>query len=221
MKLLLVEDDQTLARALLQALKAEDFVVEAASDGKSALSLCRAMVPDIAILDLGLPDIDGVALLSKLRTVHRSLAILVLTARDGITDKVAALDAGADDYLIKPFETAELMARLRVLARRLGTADSAIIEVGPLKVNLSNHSVSCDDEPLALTRREYMLLKALVESAGRVLTKEVLEQRLYGWGEEVASNTIEVHISNLRKKLPEKFIRTIRGVGYTVGKDQV
>lgn len=218
MKLLLIEDDQTLARALLQALKAEDFVVEAASDGKSALSLCRAMVPDIAILDLGLPDIDGVALLGKLRAVHRSLAILVLTARDGITDKVAALDAGADDYLIKPFETAELMARLRVLARRLGTADSAIIEVGALKVDLSNHSVSCDNEPLPLTRREYMLLKALVESAGRVLTKEVLEQRLYGWGEEVASNTIEVHISNLRKKLPEHLIQTIRGVGYTVGR---
>jgi DNA-binding response OmpR family regulator len=218
MKLLLIEDDQTLARALLQALKAEDFVVEAASDGKSALSLCRAMVPDIAILDLGLPDIDGVALLGKLRAVHRSLAILVLTARDGITDKVAALDAGADDYLIKPFETAELMARLRVLARRLGTADSAIIEVGAVKVDLSNHSVSFDNEPLPLTRREYMLLKALVESAGRVLTKEVLEQRLYGWGEEVASNTIEVHISNLRKKLPEHLIQTIRGVGYTVGR---
>lgn len=218
MKLLLIEDDPILAKALHQALQSEGFIVEAVSDGSSALSFCRALEPEIAILDLGLPDIDGIKLLGKLRVLNRHLAVLVLTARDGVADKVAALDAGADDYLIKPFEAAELMARLRVLSRRLGTADSALIEVGPITLELGHHTVASDGEALDLTRREYMLLKALMESAGRVLTKASLEQKLYGWGEEVTSNTIEVHISNLRKKLPEKFIQTIRGVGYTVAR---
>ena len=218
MKLLLIEDDPVLAGALSQALRGEGFIVEAATTGKTAVSLCRAQQPEIAILDLGLPDIDGVKLLGQLRAIQRSLAVLVLTARDGLDDKVSALDAGADDYLIKPFETAELMARLRVLARRLGTAESSLITLGELTLDVANHAAHHQQTALELTRREYMLLKALMESAGRVQTKEALEQRLYGWGEEVASNTIEVHISNLRKKLPEQFIQTIRGVGYTVGK---
>ncbi len=218
MKLLLIEDDTILAAALDRALRDEGFIVEAVTDGGAALRFCRAFEPEIAVLDLGLPDIDGIKLLAKLRELDRNLAVLVLTARDGIADKVAALDAGADDYLIKPFETAELMARLRVLSRRLGTADSALIQIGPISLQLGHHTAMRDGETLALTRREYMLLKALMCAAGRVQTKQSLEQKLYGWGEEVASNTIEVHISNLRKKLPEKFIQTIRGVGYTVAR---
>ena len=219
MNLLLIEDDAVLSAALCKALRAEGFVIEAVLNGRDALSHCKALMPEIAILDLGLPDIDGVKLLKQLREVHRQLAVLVLTARDGTADKVRALDAGADDYVIKPFETAELMARLRVLSRRLGTAESALIEIAGITLDLNSHNVTHDQQLLELTRREYMLLKALMENAGRVQTKEALERRLYGWGEEGASNTIEVHISNLRKKLPERFIQTIRGVGYTVNKD--
>lgn len=216
MKILLIEDDSALNRGLSQALRHEGFVVESALNGRDGLKLLAPFQPQLVILDLGLPDISGSDVLKKLRAEQRELPVLILTARDSLDDKVQALDSGADDYLCKPFEMAELMARLRVLARRLGTASSSTIEIGPVCLQLSSHQALLNGDELALTRREFMILKALMENAGRVQTRETLEDKLYGWGEEVASNTIEVHISHLRKKLPANFIQTIRGVGYTV-----
>jgi DNA-binding response OmpR family regulator len=144
------------------------------------------------------------------------LPVLVLTARDGVDDRIRGLDLGADDYLVKPFALPELFARLRVIERRLGTASSHLISVGPVVLDSSAHQVQVDGEALTLSRREYVLLKLLLESAGRIKTREQIEASLYAWGEEVASNALEVHISNLRKKLPKDFIKTVRGVGYSV-----
>nr|WP_202410509.1 response regulator transcription factor [Pseudomaricurvus sp. HS19] len=219
--MLLVEDDATLSAALVRALRSEGFSVNDVDCGRLALEAVATAPPDLVVLDLGLPDMDGVSVLRQLRQRQASLPVLILTARDGVEDKVAALDLGADDYLAKPFEMAELLARLRVLARRLGTASSSQVQVGPVSLDTASHQVTSDGELLSLSRREYMLLLALMENSGRVLTKDALEHKLYGWGEEVASNAIEVHISNLRKKLPPQFIQTIRGVGYTVAKAPV
>ena len=144
------------------------------------------------------------------------MPVLVLTARDGVDDRIRGLDLGADDYLVKPFAMAELFARLRVIERRLGTAATHLIKLQQVELDTSAHLVRLDGETVALSRREYMLLKELMESAGRIKTREQLEASLYAWGEEVASNALEVHISNLRKKLPKDFIKTLRGVGYSV-----
>ncbi len=214
---MLVEDDANLSAGLVKALLAEGFSVNAVADGRSALNAIIAQ-PDIVVLDLGLPDMDGGQVLKQLRLKHKELPVLVLTARDAVEEKVKVLDLGADDYLAKPFEMPELLARLRVLARRLGTASSSTISIGGITLDVTAHVVRHQDELLSLSRREYMLLLALMESSGRVQTKDMLESKLYGWGEEISSNAIEVHVSNLRKKLPSHFIRTIRGVGYTIAK---
>jgi DNA-binding response OmpR family regulator len=219
MRLLLVEDDRVLAAALSRALRAEGFVVDHLDAGKAAVEAVAVSAPDLLVLDLGLPDMDGTRVLQQVRKSQPRLPVLVLTARDGVSDKVSALDTGADDYLCKPFEMDELLARLRVLARHIGTSASSQVKIREVCLELASHEVSVDDLPVTLSRREYMLLKALMENMGRVLTREALENKLYGWGELVASNTIEVHISNLRKKMPEGFIRTVRGVGYTISKD--
>ena len=141
---------------------------------------------------------------------------MVLTERDTTEDKVSGLDHGADDYLAKPFEMTELLARLRALERRTTGTQTTDISIGPVTLDTSTHDVSINSTRIELTRREFMLLKALMETPGRILSREQLESRLYGWGEELASNSIEVHVHNLRKKLPADFIKTIRGVGYTV-----
>ena len=218
MKILLVEDDRALSDGLSKALGAEGFVVEVEHTGNGGLNSFAMLEPDLVILDLGLPDMDGAEVLSRLRKQSPQLPVLILTARDEITDKVDVLDRGADDYLCKPFAMEELNARLRVLARRIGTASSSRISIGEVTLDLASHNVSVNSEPLSLTRREYMILKALMENSGRIQTKEGLENKLYGWGEEIASNTIEVHISNLRKKLPTQFIKTVRGVGYSINR---
>ena len=172
--------------------------------------------PEIIILDIGLPDIDGLTVLKRLRVAHPELPVLLLTARASLDAKVAGLDSGADDYLPKPFEMEELLARLRVLQRRLSAVKSSSIRIGSIILDTTSHDVRIDDKPIDLSRREYMLLKALMENARRVQTREALETKLYSWGEEIASNAIEVHIHNLRKKLPSDFIKTVRGVGYVV-----
>ena len=217
MKILIVEDDKTLAQGLCSALQKEGFVVNNALTGADAKKLFVSFDPDIVILDLGLPDIDGIDVLKALRREQPTTPVLVLTARHSVEDKVQALDIGADDYLQKPFDMPELFARLRAMARRLGTASSSLIEIGAVTLNTAAHQLTVDSNDVALPRKEYMTLKVLMESAGRVKTKEALEGNLYDWSETIGSNTIEVHISNLRKKLPEGFIKTIRGVGYTIG----
>ena len=218
MRILLVEDDASLAAGLQDALGREGFVVNHVTYGQQALAAVRAETPDIMVLDLGLPDMDGLKVLAQVRQRNEHVPVMVLTARGGMDDKIAGLDSGADDYLAKPFDMKELAARLRVFERRLSTAVTGTIVVGDVELNTSAHSVQVTGERIELPRREYMLLKALMESAGKVLTRESLEARLYSWGEEVASNALEVHIHHLRKKLPDNHIKTVRGIGYTVAR---
>jgi DNA-binding response OmpR family regulator len=216
MSILLVEDDKALAAGLSEALRKEGFAINHVASGKSALLAAKTEPPEIVILDLGLPDMDGLDVLKALRAEHAGLPVLLLTARDTLSDKIAGLDSGADDYLAKPFEMLELLARLRALGRRLSTADSHIITVANVNLDATTQEVNVDGALVELPRREYMLLKVLMENVGRVQTRDSLETKLYSWGEEVASNALEVHIHHLRKKLGTAFISTVRGVGYTV-----
>ena len=216
MKILLVEDDKALAQGLQQALSRELFVVNWVAKGKDALHVIATDVPDIVILDIGLPDINGLQVLKQLRLEQKKLPVLLLTARDSVDDKVMGLDLGADDYLTKPFDMPELLARLRMLGRRSAIAGSSKITIGPISLDTASHQVFCGGEPIELSRREYMLLKTLMENSKRVQTYDNLENKLYSWGEEICSNSIQVHIHNLRKKLIPGFITTVRGIGYIV-----
>ncbi len=218
MQILLIEDDKSLATGMQEALKRAGLVVNWVDRGQTAIQSLAIQVPDIIILDLGLPDMDGLSLLKTLRRQHKQVQVLILTARDSVADKVAGLDLGADDYLTKPFDLDELLARLRAFERRLGTASSHLIVHGRITLNLRDRIALVDEAELTLSKREFMLLKALMEQQNRVHTKESLEAKLYSWGEEVVSNTIEVHIHHLRKKLPENSIQTLRGVGYRLTK---
>ena len=218
MQILLVEDDTLLADGVVQALKRHGFAINHVTTGSAALNHVRAEPPDILMLDLGLPDMDGLDLLKRVRQLWPTLPVLILTARDTLEMKVKGLDLGADDYLTKPFELDELLARLRVLERRLGSAASAEIRLGPVLLNTATYKLWVEEQETALSKREYMLLKALMESAGAIQTKQMLESKLYSWGEEISSNAIEVHIHNLRKKLTPNFIQTVRGIGYTVAR---
>lgn len=218
MRLLLVEDDLQLSRGLERALSSEGYTVDAVNTGEAALFLVAERAPDIVVLDIGLPDMDGLKVLEGIRAKVPLMPVLLLTARGSVEDKVAGLDKGADDYLTKPFEMPELIARLRVFGRRAATSASNVIELGEIALDSSSHTVTKSGELLELSRREYMVLKALMENAGKVMSKHQLESRLYSWGEDVSSNTVEVHIHHLRKKLTRDFIKTIRGVGYTVNK---
>lgn len=222
MRILLVEDDLPLATALQQSLKTAGFVVNHVNQGHLALTALSTPDQDLMILDLGLPDIDGLNVLKQLRDKNSKLPVIILTARDSIESKVQGLDYGADDYLAKPFEIQELMARLRVIERRLGTASSALICIGDVKLDTFAHKVFIFDKEtgkasdMVFSKKEFMVLKTLMENAGRILSRENIESKLYHWGEEVLSNAVEVHIHKLRKCLPEKFIQNVRGVGYII-----
>jgi DNA-binding response OmpR family regulator len=216
MRILLVEDDSSLAQGLQTALRREGLTVDHVTTGKAALQAVQAEAPELIILDLGLPDMDGLEVLKSLRSGKQALLVMVLTARDTTADKISGLDQGADDYLAKPFEMPELLARLRALERRITAVQTSDISIGQVMLDTLTHTVSVDGKNIELPRREFMLLKALMENPGRVMSREKLESRLYGWGEELASNSIEVHIHHLRKKIPAGFIKTIRGIGYTV-----
>jgi DNA-binding response OmpR family regulator len=197
-------------------LRKEVLAIKHEATGGDALHVIAAETPDIVILDLGLPDIDGLSVLRELRKEHGELPVLLLTARNTLGDKVAGLDSGADDYLAKPFDMAELLARLRALGRRVSTATTNVITLANVSLDAASQAVTVNGEAADLSRREYMLLKLLMENVGRVQTRDSLENKLYSWGEEVASNALEVHIHHLRKKIGAEFISTVRGVGYTV-----
>lgn len=216
MRILLVEDDRSLANGLQTALRREGLAVDHVTTGKAALQAVQADAPDLIILDLGLPDMDGLEVLNSLRSGQQAPLVMVLTARDTTADKISGLDRGADDYLAKPFEMPELLARLRALERRITAVQTSDITIGPVTLDTLTHTLSVGGQDVELPRREFMLLKALMENPGRVMSREKLESRLYGWGEELASNSIEVHIHHVRKKIPAGFIKTIRGIGYTV-----
>lgn len=216
MQILLVEDDRPLATGLQKALRAHGFTINHLETGNAALHVLATEKPDLVILDIGLPDIDGFTVLRKLRKQYQELPVLLLTARDSVEDKVQGLDSGADDYLAKPFDINELVARIRVMERRQSRAKSSLITLGKVSLDTVEQRVYLDGQEVELPRREYMVLKSLMENPGRVLTRATLETRLYSWGEEVSSNAVEVHVHHLRKKLGNDFIKTIRGVGYQV-----
>lgn len=218
MQVLLVEDDQSLAAGLSKALHNEGFVVNHVSTGATALSAVRTAPPEIVVLDLGLPDMDGLDVLKKIRASGSTIPVLILTARTSIDARVSGLDGGADDYLPKPFEIPELIARLRVIERRLSSTQQTRIEVGDVALDTLTRQAYYKNEPVELARREYTVLKSLIENCGKIQTREQLESRLYSWGEEVSSNALEVHVHHLRKKFGSDFIKTVRGVGYTVKK---
>jgi len=218
MRLLLVEDDVQLAKGLRESLKSENYSTDTVFNGNDALTAIKSGDFDIIILDLGLPDMDGLAVLKQAKQIDKSLPILILTARDGIESKVEGLDLGADDYLAKPFDMSELLARLRVIERRLGNHSSAVIKHNQVSLDTQTHIILVNELDTTFSRREYMIIKSLLENLGRILSKEQLETKLYEWGEEIASNTIEVHIHNIRKKLPDNYIKNVRGVGYVVSK---
>ena len=216
MQILLVEDDQSLAVGLCKALRNEGFVVNHVATGKAALHVVGVEPPEIVILDLGLPDIDGLDVLRSIRIGGSAIPVLILTARSSIDARVSGLDGGADDYLPKPFEIPELIARLRVIERRLSTSQESKIDIGDVTLDTISRQVFFKGESVDLPRREYAVLKSLMENCGKVQTREQLESRLYSWGEEVSSNALEVHVHHLRKKFGNDFIKTIRGIGYTV-----
>lgn len=216
MRVLLVEDDESLAKGIQTALRSESYTLDWLSDGRSALHAISSEHFDVVILDLGLPKMDGLTVLRTLRDRRLKTPVLILTARDGVKDRIAGLDAGADDYLIKPFDTDELKARLRVLLRRSAGRAAPVIELRDISLNPGNQQVSHKGRVVSLSRNEYVLLHELLSQPDRVLTRDQLEQSLYGWTDEVDSNTLEVHIHHLRKKLYPELIRTLRGVGYMI-----
>lgn len=219
MRILLVEDDPPLAAGLAQALGRQGFTVNHVDHGRSAIHVARTDPPDAMILDLGLPDMDGLVVLRAIREHDRELPVLILTARGTTDERVRGLDAGADDYLPKPFEIPELVARLRVIERRLGSQKTSEIRIGEVILDTLAQRVEASGREVQLSRKEYVLLKILMENANRVMTRSALEDRLYSWGEEVSSNALEVHVHNLRKKLGSGLITTVHGVGYKVSVD--
>lgn len=217
MRLLLVEDDSALGEGIRVALKPEGYTVDWVQDGRSALHALTHERFDLAILDLGLPDMDGLDVLRRLRERQQAVPVLVLTARDATSDRIQGLDAGADDYLIKPFEVGELTARLRALLRRSFGRPQPVLEHGGVRLDPVSQDVSCRGEVVTLQRKEFLLLHQLMSQPGRVLTRDRLEEVLYGWSESAAeSNALEVHIHHLRRKLYPELIRTVRGVGYRI-----
>ncbi|MNM56532.1 Transcriptional regulatory protein QseB [compost metagenome] len=216
MRLLLIEDDVALGEGIHQALGREGYTVDWLQDGSSALHSLLSETFDLAVLDLGLPRLDGLEVLRRLRQSGSALPVLILTARDATEDRIAGLDAGADDYLVKPFDLNELKARLRALLRRCAGRASALIQHAGITLDPGNQQVTYHGRPVSLTPKEYQLLHELLSPPGRVMTRERLTQLLYGWNEEAESNTLEVHIHHLRKKFSTDLIRTIRGVGYRV-----
>jgi two-component system response regulator QseB len=216
MRILLVEDDELLGAGVRDALERARYGLEWVRDGRQALAALRAGAFELVLLDLGLPGMDGLEVLGSLRAGGGATPVLVLTARDTAPQRVAGLDAGADDYLVKPFDVDELLARVRALQRRGRGAAVNVIEHGPLKLDPAALSVTCDGRSVPLQRREFMLLLKLLESPGQVLSRAQLEESVYGWEGGVESNSLDVHIHRLRRKLYPDVIRTVRGVGYVI-----
>ncbi|CAN6132107.1 OmpR Response regulators consisting of a CheY-like receiver domain and a winged-helix DNA-binding domain [Methylophilaceae bacterium] len=218
MKLLLVEDDALLGDGVRAGLKQAGFAVDWVQDGLAAKVALDSEDYDLLVLDLGLPKLSGMELLKSVRAKRASLPVLILTARDTVADRVAGLNAGADDYLVKPFDLDELIARLNALLRRSAGQVELTLQHGAIELTPASHQVRLAGTDVSMSAREFSLLHTLLLHTGRVHSREQLEQTLYGWGEEVESNAIEVHVHHLRKKLGSDLIRTLRGVGYVIDK---
>ena len=217
MRLLLVEDDRMIGDSLRAALRLEGHAVDWVRDAKAAHTTLATERFDLVLLDLGLPEGDGLDVLRALRAQRNDTPVIVLTARDGTGDRVAGLDAGADDYLVKPFEFDELLARMRAVLRRHGGRAEPLLRCGDVTLDPATRQVSKAGVPVLLSAREFAVLEALMQRPGALLSRAQLEDRLYGWGEEIESNAVSVYIHQLRRKLGAEFIGNMRGVGYYVG----
>ena len=218
MRILLVEDDRALGEGIRTALKPEGYTVDWLQDGASALHALNHESFELVILDLGLPRLDGLELLKRLRAAGKPVPVLVLTARDATSDRIAGLDAGADDYVLKPYDLDELLARIRALLRRATGRAEPIFEYRNITINPATREVLVDGTQVSLSAREWAVLEALVARPGAVLSRAQLEEKLYSWRDEVSSNAVEVYIHGLRKKLGSDLIQNVRGVGYMVPK---
>jgi two-component system OmpR family response regulator len=219
MRLLLVEDDPMVGAAAADCLRAEGYAIDWARDGQQAASLLDAPgVYDLVLLDLGLPKRDGLSLLRDLRARRHRVPVLVATARDAVADRVAGLDAGADDYVVKPYDPEELLARVRALLRRASGHAEPVFMHGAVSVNPQTREALVDGQPIMLTAREWAVLQPLIARPGAIFSRAQLEEKLYGWDDDIASNAVEVYVHGLRKKLGHDFIQTVRGVGYVVPK---
>jgi two-component system response regulator QseB len=218
MRALVVEDDPMIGRAVVAGLHEQGYAVDWVRDGHEAeLALAHA-VYDVALLDLGLPRRDGLEVLKGVRRAKNDLPVLIITARDSVADRIAGLDSGADDYLVKPFDLDELLARTRAVIRRHGGRGQSEITYGALSVDPVQRRVVFHGAEVELSPREFAVLEALMKEPGAVVSRERLEDAVYGWGEEIGSNSIEVHVHHLRRKLASDLIRNVRGVGYRVAR---
>ena len=219
MRILLVEDDALLGDALQAGLKQSGHAVDWTRDGIGAGTALATGEYAAVVLDLGLPRMSGLEVLRRLRAQKRALPVLILTARDRVDDRIKGLDAGADDYLVKPCDLGELNARLRALLRRAGGQPAPVLAASGITLDPATHAVAYRGKPVELAAKEYALLLALMQQPGRALSRAQLEQHLYAWGDEIGSNAVEVYIHHLRRKLDAEAIRTLRGIGYVIAKD--
>jgi two-component system, OmpR family, response regulator len=216
MRVLLIEDDRMIGAAVEQALKDAAYAVDWVTDGEAAMLVAENDAYELALLDLGLPKADGREVLRRLRALGRRLPVIIVTARDGVDDRIDGLDLGADDYLVKPFETRELLARIRAVLRREGSGAPPFLTNGKLKLDPATREALFLDQCVVLTAREFALMQALLARPGTILSRGELERQIYGWNEEVESNAVEFLIHSLRKKLGSAVIRNVRGVGWMV-----
>ena len=219
MRILLVEDDAMIGRAVLDVLRSEHYAADWVRDGQAADAALVAERYDLVLLDLGLPKADGLAVLRALRARRDTVPVLVATVRDAVGDRVAGLDAGADDYIVKPYDTTELLARVRALLRRSAARGEPLISHKGVELNPATREATLNAQPLSLTPREWALLEPMLQRPGVVFSKAQLEQKLYSWKDDISSNAVEVYVHGLRKKLGADFIRTVRGLGYVVPKE--
>lgn len=218
MRLLIVEDDTLLGEGIQTGLTQEGYAVDWVEDGEAAETALKTNDYELIVLDLGLPKKSGLDVLRSVRARQIDIPVLILTARDTVEDRVKGLDSGADDYMNKPFDLGELSARIRALLRRRGGRSTPVITHNNLVLDPASHTVSVDSNTVDISPREFTILQLLLENRGKVMSRSRLEEGLYAWNDEVESNTVEVHIHHLRKKLGAELIRTIRGVGYIIDK---
>ncbi|KIU51296.1 MULTISPECIES: response regulator transcription factor [Bradyrhizobium] len=220
MRVLLVEDDRMIGAAVVEALRDAAYAVDWVRDGDLAVEASRSETYDIALLDLGLPVTDGLDVLKTIRTDSTRLPVIILTARDALSDRIRGLDLGADDYLVKPFEVAELLARMRAVLRREGSGAPPVLTNGELHLDPATREATFGGERAVLSAREFALLQALLNRPGTILSRAELERQIYGWSEEVESNAVEFLIHAVRRKLGASAIRNVRGVGWMVDRSR-